>query len=193
MLTEEFYPELGQLFPSAPWLAFDRALGIAARTLCRRGLVWRVDLDPMNWVAGQSEYDLTPPFDTDVVQVLSIPDLTPSTPQQLATRARDWQTAEGTPTWFYLPRPNVMRVAPIPQAPRAEDFTVHVALSPRGPICEIDDAYALRFERLLFHGAVANLAGRGWPEFEAECDAARSVATDGQHIGVPRRVRYGGY
>jgi hypothetical protein len=190
--TSAFYPELARLYPDAPWLTFDRALNVAARALCRIGLVWRADLDPLSWVEGQSEYMLAPPFGTRVVQVLSMGGLDLRTPQQLTARDSEWRIRTGTPTSYYPLPGDELRVYPIPAGAEADAVTPRVALAPTTESTSLSDDYAWSYERLLVQGAIAHLGGASWTEYEQACHVARSRATDGNHVGVARSVRYGG-
>lgn len=192
MDTEHFYPELSQLFPHTPWLAFDRALNIAARTLCRIGLVWRVDLDPLDWEEGIGQYDLFPPANTRVVQVLELGRLQPLAVQQIHARDPLWRGRVGTPEVYAQTGENQITVYPAPSVDQRSVVIPRVALAPTKEGLRLDDAYAWPYERLLLQGAVASLGGASWPEYEHLCYGARSHAVDGNRVGVPRRVRYGG-
>lgn len=192
MDTEHFYPELSQLFPHTPWLAFDRALNIAARTLCRIGLVWRVDLDPLDWEPSVAQYDLYPPANTRVVQVLELGGLRSTTVQQVYARDPGWRDRVGVPGAYAATGENQVTVFPAPGEARRNAVVPRVSLAPTKEGPRLDDAYAWPFERLLLQGAVASLGGASWPEFEHLCYGARSHAVDGNRVGVPRSVRYGG-
>ena len=192
MNTEHFYPELSQLFPHTPWLAFDRALNIAARTLCRIGLVWRVDLDPLGWEEGVAQYELYPPTGARIVQLLELGQLRPETPQQIYARDPLWRDRRGSPEAYAQTGENQITVYPAPGASRRGAVLPRVALAPTKEGPRLDDAYAWPYERLLLQGAVASLGGASWPEYEHLCYGARSRAVDGNYVGVPRRVRYGG-
>lgn len=194
MNTEHFYPELASAFPKAPWVVFDRALNTAARTLCRLGLVWRVELDPVQWLAGVSEYQLWTPPNTRVAQILSFGDLVAQTPQQLQARDPAWRDRWGRPAFYYsLPAEVVsVVVAPTPTTDGGGDVPVRAAIMPTVQCKDLDDGYAWDYERLLFQGAVANLGGASWGDFERACREARSFATDNNRVGTPRAVRYGG-
>lgn len=189
---EHFYPELGSIFPGYPWLAFDRALNISARTLCRLGLVWRAEAGSISWIAGRAEYALTIPPDSYIVQLLDGGGLTPTTPHQLAYLDAAWRDRVGRPTHYYPLPGDAIRVYPKPAESEPSAFTTRVALAPTPEAAELSDDYALAHERLLLSGAVANLGKASWPEFEHTCHGVRSFSTDERHIGVPRKVRYGG-
>jgi hypothetical protein len=189
---EHFYPELSTHFPAYPWLAFDRALNISARTLCRLGLAWRVDLDPIDWVAGESEYPLFLPSDSYVVQLLDAGGLVPTTPHQLMYLDSRWRERTGRPTHYYMQPNGSMRVVPTPLNNTPAEFVPRAALAPTSEASVLDDSYALPHERLLLQGAVANLGRASWGDFEYACHVARSFSTDERQIGVPRTVRYGG-
>ena len=192
MDTEHFYPELSQLFPNTPWLAFDRALNIAARTLCRIGLVWRVDLDALDWEEGTAEYELFPPANTRIVQILELGRLTPTTIQQLHRQDARWRSRRGSPDVFAPTGENRITVYPVPASTQTEAVIPRVALAPTREGPRLDDAYAWPYERLLLQGAVASLGGGSWLEYEHLCYGARSHGVDGNHVGMARRVRYGG-
>ena len=192
MDTEHFYPELSQLFPNTPWLAFDRALNIAARTLCRIGLVWRVDLDPLDWEEGVAQYGLYPPSGTRVVQLLELGQLRPETLQQVLARDPLWRDRRGSPLVYAQTGENLITVYPVPSVTQHAAVVPRAALAPTKEGKRLDDAYAWPYERLLLQGAVASLSGTSWSEYEHLCYGARSHAVDGNRVGVSRRVRYGG-
>jgi hypothetical protein len=192
METSAFYPELALLYPDAPWLTFDRALNVAARTLCRIGMVWRADLDPLSWEAGISQYDLAPPYASRVVQILTMGGLEPRTPQQLAALNREWRTQTGRPSYYYPLPEDRIRVYPTPVDDETNAVTPRVVLMPTIELTTLSDDYAWTYERLLVQGAIAHLGGASWSEYERACHEARSHATDGNQVGVARKVRYGG-
>jgi hypothetical protein len=192
METSAFYPELARLYPDAPWLTFDRALNVAARTLCRIGMVWRADLDPLSWMEGISHYALFPPVRSRVVQILTMGGLEPRTPQQLAALNREWRGQTGKPGYYYPLSNDEIRVYPTPADDETDAVTPRVALMPTTESTTLSDDYAWTYERLLVEGAIAHLGGASWPEYERACHEARSHATDGNQVGVARKVRYGG-
>lgn len=193
MNTDFFHADLRRLFPDTPGITLNHAVNVSARTLCRLGLVWRVDLDPLSWEAGQGEYDLFIPSGTRVVQVLSLGDLQPRTPQQLSREEAGWRERVGRPQ-FYVAQPTAtIRIVPAPMEAKEDAVVPRVALMPTTQTRTLSDDFAWEYERLLFQGAASFLAGNsGWPEFEQACVQARGRATDGNQVGLPRKVRYGG-
>ena len=192
MEYEHFYPELGTHFPGYPWMSFNRALNISARTLCRLGLTWRVELSPINCVPGKSEYALVAPYDSYIVQLLDANGMSPTTPMQLDHIASRWRERTGRPTHYYPLPDNAIRVYPVPTEAGQGPVYLRAAVAPTPEATELDDAYALAHERLLLHGAMANLGRGNWAEFEEACHRVRSHSTDERQIGVARAVRYGG-
>jgi hypothetical protein len=193
METSAFYPELATHYPDYPWLTFDRALNTAARAACRLGLIWRVDLEPVSWVAGQNDYTLYPSVGTRVVQILRLGDLQMRTREQLNDVDKDWRTRTGAPVYYVPVQGNTVLVYRTPTADEDDAVTPFVALAPTIESKQLDDAYAWEYERLLLHGAIAHLGGANWMDFENECRKARERAADESQVGVLRTVKYGGY
>jgi hypothetical protein len=193
MLTEHFYPELGYKFPSFPYLSFDRALNVAARTLCRIGLVWRKELMPVDWRKGEPEYLLFLPQGTRIVQILSFGDLEATTRERIEAIDPRWQERFGTPREYFRAGVDTVWVNPPPVADAPNAVLPYVALAPTIEGRDLSDDYAWDYERLLLIGAIAHLGGASWPDFEHLCLTARSRAVDNNHVGVPRQVRYAGY
>lgn len=193
MKTEHFYPELARVYSDYPWLTFDRALNVAARTLCTLGLVWRIDLDFLGYDEGSNELYLLPPSDTRIVQVTDTAGLIRTTPRQLTEQFAEWRDAIGAPTHFYPLPDGRLRVYPTPQAGGASAPVLRAAIAPTTESKELSDDYAWDYERLLLEGAFAYLGRVEWQVYEQLCREARSFAVDGAQIGVPRAVKYGGY
>ena len=193
MNTSHFYPELSMVFPQFPNLSFDRALNIAARTLCRIGLVWRTELEEVEWEVGEREYFLFLPTNTRCVDVLQLGDLVVTTAQRLAAADPEWLTRVGSPRFYYRDAANTVAVYPVPGSIAYDPAVPLVALAPMEEGKVLSDDYAWDYERLLLQGASAHLGVGSWAQFEYECHVARSRATDNNQIGVARAVRYAGY
>ena len=174
-------------------MSFDRALNVAARTLCRIGLVWQKELEPLDWVEGEAEYYLILPRNTRVVQMLSFGGLTATTRERVEARDSNWRSRRGRPDEYFGFGLDRVFIVPPPSASRESAIIPYAALAPTAESQTLNDDYAWDYERLLLVGAIAHLGGASWPEFEHLCLTARSRAVDNNHVGVPRQVRYAGY
>lgn len=192
MNVEHYFPELAYLAPGAPDFTFRRAVNVAARTLCQIGLVWQRELMPISWIDGESEYRLRLPPNTRIVQMLSLGGLEPSSGAKLRELGLLAESEQGTPRYYYRSASDHVRVAPIPAQWVDDAVTPYVALAPMNETDEVSDDYAWDYERLLLQGAVAHLGGASWGAYTQACHDARSRAVDKNHVGVPRKVRYGG-
>lgn len=192
MKTEHFYPELARVYSDYPWLTFDRALNVAARTLCTIGLVWRVDLDPVSYAEGESGVMLFPPNDTRIVQIMESGGLQRVTQRQLALMDGQWRSRSGVPTHFYRLPDDSLGLYPSPPEDRLDAITVRAAIAPTTESKTLSDGFAWDYERLLLDGAFAYLGRTQWRLYEQQCREVRSFATDEAQIGVARTVKYGG-
>jgi len=127
---------------------------------CKRTKVLRVDADPFYTVIGDSSYTLTPPTDTQIIDVLTLKYndsvmIKPQLREELDRRSPNWQTLEGTPNSFLSTRPGEIVFDRIPQ----EVVVVRpfVAVKPSQTSQGVDEFIFEEFKKDIKHGVLAFL------------------------------------
>lgn len=127
---------------------------------CKRTKVLRVDADPFYTVIGDSSYTLTPPTDTQIIDVLTLKYndsvmIKPQLREELDRRSPNWQTLEGTPNSFLSTRPGEIVFDRIPQ----EVVVVRpfVAVKPSQTSQGVDEFIFEEFKVDIKHGVLAFL------------------------------------
>lgn len=131
----------------------DQKLRDAAIQLCSEGRVHRNDLDLMDVVAGQADYDLDTD-DPNNVEVFELREvwldgrhLTPKTPGQLHyLYGQSWHTLSGNPSYYLCREPKVVTLVRIPDTNVAGGLRVEVVFAPtleaKGVVDWVYDQYA---------------------------------------------------
>lgn len=135
--------------PDCPEPLAQQKLIDAAIDFCTRSRIWRDKSDPISFIAGQATYDLEPPDNTLVVDILSadllqnaviaipgwndIPQpsqLQPKTPKQLDSIVPDWRNTQGVVGFFTQEDPRTFTLAYIPSQSTANALQITWALKP---------------------------------------------------------------
>jgi Zn-finger nucleic acid-binding protein len=127
---------------------------------CKRTKVLRVDADPFYTVIGDSSYTLTPPSDTQVIDVLTLKYndsvmIQPQLREELDRRIPNWATREGTPATFLSTRPGDIVFDSIPQ--EVVIVRPYVAVKPSQTSQGVDEFIFEEFKKDIRHGVLAFL------------------------------------
>lgn len=207
---EDLYPGVLASAPTVPELLLDRAIRDTARDFCKRTRYLRTQLDAIDVVADTATYDLTLPTDTALVDIIAVTydgsELTPKTIEQLRRDDADWETATGSPNYYFRSGVSSIQLVGIPQADNAGSLVVRVALMPTFAAATIDDVLVEDHHEELVNGALFRLLripNKGWTDrgmsdyygtlYESKIGEATHVADSDRTMNVRRRVRYGGY
>lgn len=200
---DEVMPDLSGA-PAQPLV--ENAIRNAVIDLCTRGLVWRVDLDPVDAIANLGEYDFDPDSGTIVVRALVLwynkQRLLMKTPAELAEMYAHWPSETGTPLYFTQERPSESFIlVPTPIAAFDDAVTGKLAIKPTRNATGCDAVLHETWRETVAHGAKAKLfamkkkpwsdggqAGYHQSKFDAEVAAAAQDASSG-FTGKPKRVR----
>jgi hypothetical protein len=176
----------------------------AAIEFCHKSLVWAVDHDPVSVAATVSNYDFSPPANTQVVQVLQAwfslrRPVEPKTPKDLAEIYGDWRAAEsGEPKFITQTNPTTFYLVPVPNAAVANGLTLRVALKPTRASTGLDSMIWEEYADTITKGAKSRLFlmnKKPWAnpqmgqnleaEFEYECGQARTRVITGLGRATP--------
>lgn len=178
MILEDLYHEIAIDCPGAPEPLINNALVTALREFCNRTRFWRRDLVPVDLVAGQAEYTLTAPDDSEIV-TLALVQFTPSPDLPLVPRStieldRDfpgWRNSQASqPAFYYQPTANTIRPVYTPSENVAGGLAVTAALRPTMAATEMDEGVYQEYGSEIVAGAKARLQmspGKPWsaPDF----------------------------
>lgn len=177
---DAFYPDvLPVVAPGTPDPAVDRQLLRAAQEFCKRTRAWRVRLDPVVMIDGQTEYDIELPRGSELVRLESAND----GGRELSIWRDDPQGCGGylflrDGKLFLMSRPDVA----------GGPVTLDVALQPSNDAEGLEDALFDRYANVIAQGAVSSLnndASRAvW--FDAECASVRARLWRGDSAARPR-------
>jgi len=164
--------------PEIPDALAAEMLRRAAIVFCTRSLAHRATLPRFDLVAGQSTYALSPPTDTEIVEIIRLVNVPAN--QQIEKRTEEqlmWGDAaylsgtSGQPEVFtYEPGSNELALYPEPSSSAVAAMQARVALRPIAAAAQIDDQVWNRWSDALLDGARFNLyriPGKPWSNGEA--------------------------
>jgi hypothetical protein len=130
-LFDDVLPEVSACAQNVAAAAIRRA----TIEFCRDTLVYSAILAPINVVAGQRRYILTPPSaDVAVGMILNLSlggaTCHPVAPDELAANNPSWMRETGSPRGFMEPEPGTVEFFPIPDTNTTAGLQAHVALIP---------------------------------------------------------------
>ena len=161
-LYEAFLPEVMPDLPGCPEPMVINAIRNAAIEFCERSWAWRVDLDPIDAIANQAVYDLSPPNSSVVCHVIYVDfmgkQLFPATPDQLNDIWRGWRTVKNVqPTYFFLPDQRTIQLVAAPSAATVAAVNMTVALKPTRTSKGLETVVYEEYAEGIAHGAKARL------------------------------------
>jgi len=134
-------------------------------------------------VADDNEYDLSPPVDNNIAQLLMLKvnkrELEPKTQDDLEEIYQEWRDQEGQPSYFFLKNTNTAILVPKPIG--VYPVRILVALKPTQAAQGVDESIFEEYKDAIKHGALAYLmlmAEKTWSNpnmsafYQSQFDAA---------------------
>lgn len=190
--------------PGCPDSLIETTLRSATIELCEKSKAFTFDLDPLNSISGEYEYEFDQPSGTDVHQILWMTydgnDLDPISPRSLELNYPDWRDRSGTPTVFLQKTSDSFWLVPVPNSNK--EILINVALKPTRTTNNIDTEFSNTYRDGIIYGAVYRLLrmpSKQWTDPVAAADyfnLFQAEVTDaelrgrGGNIGVKRTVKY---
>jgi hypothetical protein len=160
---DNFLPEVIPYVPGCPQPIAINAVRNALIELCDKSY-WSVyEADPLNIVAGTSDYELDSPTDTDIAGVIDVMYngyvLQPAATDQLRQYyGVDWRTKQGSPRFYTRLEQEVIRLVPNPDSSITSGLSIIVATKPCQTASTCDDDLFEKWKEGVAAGAVARLA-----------------------------------
>lgn len=169
-------PEVSPFLPGCPSLTIELTMRKMAIELCTWAKVWRAEMTPITLVPGTSAYTPAPTvayaryggFVAGSTLVAGNKrELKPMTYEIARARFPSWlENYSGTaPQWAITKTPGQVLLAPVPDT--AGTMSIYGVLIPTLTATEWDDTMYAEFQRVLFHGTLAELMampGRNWSD-----------------------------
>jgi len=190
--------------PGCPDSLIETNLRSATIELCEKSKAFTFDLDPLNSISGEYEYEFDQPSGTDVHQILWMTydgnDLDPISPRSLELNYPDWRDRSGTPTVYLQKTSGSFWLVPVPNSNK--EILINVALKPTRTTNNIDTEFSNTYRDGIIYGAVYRLLrmpSKQWTDPVAAADyfnLFQAEVTDaelrgrGGNIGVKRTVKY---
>ncbi len=159
-LYSVWFPTILVDVPSCPSDMVIEATRDVVIEFCKRTKALRVEADAFYTVIGDASYTLTPPAETQIIDVLTLKyndskKIEPQLREELDRRSPNWQTLEGTPNSFLSTRPGEIVFDRIPQ----EVVVVRpfVAVKPSQTSQGVDEFIFEEFKVDIKHGVLAYL------------------------------------
>lgn len=161
---------LDYVLPQVPGATNEMALLEIKNTIidfCEKSLILQTDLDPITTIPNISEYDLEPPSERLVVQIMKMwfkgVNLDPRALDEIYTPSA-FNTRSGAlveksdPRFYYQKDARTFSVYPIPNVRDVASITLRVALKPTRSATTIDDLIYEEYAETIGHGAITRLA-----------------------------------
>lgn len=201
-LLPDVLPHLGG-DPSDP--VTIAALRAAADEFCAKSTIWREALDPITVRARAAEYELEFPAGAAPVRLISVTlagaPLDPKERAELDGVLPGWRTLTGAPRFYLQATPDLLALAPAPEAQARNALEVLVALKPTRAAPHLPAWLIEQYGADIADGAMARLmamTNRPWSDpqgavwrrdrFEAAIATAHARATAGL-TGAALRTR----
>ena len=169
--------------PDCPKALIVEAIRQKVIEFCQRSLFLRQELDGFYTVADDNEYDLSPPVDNNIAQLLMLKvnkrELEPKTQDDLEEIYQEWRDQEGQPSYFFLKNTNTAILVPKPIG--VYPVRILVALKPTQAAQGVDEIIFEEYKDAIKHGALAYLmlmAEKTWSNpnmsafYQSQFDAA---------------------
>lgn len=147
--------------PACPRPLIIEAVRQSAIQFCQESGFWRKELDGFYTVATDAEYELTPPPDSTIAQILTLKvgscPLVPKTLDDIETMYAKWREQSGKPEYFFLRDSQTAVFVPIPDS-SAYEVRVLVTLKPSQAAHGVDECVFEEYKDAVKHGAIAYLA-----------------------------------
>jgi len=169
--------------PDCPKALIVEAIRQKVIEFCQRSLFLRQELDGFYTVADDNEYDLSPPVDNNIAQLLMLKvnkrELEPKTQDDLEEIYQEWRDQSGEPSYFFLKNTNTAILVPKPIG--VYPVRILVALKPTQAAQGVDEIIFEEYKDAIKHGALAYLmlmAEKTWSNpnmsafYQSQFDAA---------------------
>lgn len=169
--------------PDCPKALIVEAIRQKVIEFCQKSLFLRQELDGFYTVADDNEYDLLPPVDNNIAQLLMLKvnkrELEPKTQDDLEEIYQEWRDQEGQPSYFFLK--NTYTAILVPKPIGVYPVRILVALKPTQAALGVDESIFEEYKDTIKHGALAYLmlmAEKTWSNpnmsafYQSEFDAA---------------------
>ena len=145
--------------PDCPKALIVEAIRQKVIEFCQRSLFLRQELDGFYTVADDNEYDLSPPVDNNIAQLLMLKvnkrELEPKTQDDLEEIYQEWRDQSGEPKYFFLK--NTYTAILVPKPMGVYPVRILVALKPTQAAQGVDESIFEEYKDAIKHGALAYL------------------------------------
>lgn len=145
--------------PDCPKALIVEAIRQKVIEFCQKSLFLRQELDGFYTVADDNEYDLLPPVDNNIAQLLMLKvnkrELEPKTQDDLEEIYQEWRDQEGQPSYFFLK--NTYTAILVPKPMGVYPVRLLVALKPTQAAQGVDEIIFEEYKDAIKHGALAYL------------------------------------
>ena len=169
--------------PDCPKALIVEAIRQKVIEFCQRSLFLRQELDGFYTVADDNEYDLSPPVDTTIAQLLMLKvnkrELQPKTQDDLEEIYQEWRDQSGEPSYFFLK--NTYTAILVPKPMGVYPVRILVTLKPTQAAQGVDESIFEEYKDAIKYGALAYLmlmAEKTWSNpnmsafYQSQFDAA---------------------
>ena len=169
--------------PDCPKALIVEAIRQKVIEFCQKSLFLRQELDGFYTVADDNEYDLSPPVDNNIAQLLMLKvnkrELEPKTQDDMEEIYQEWRDQSGEPQYFFLKNTNTAILVPKPIS--IYPVRILVALKPTQAAQGVDESIFEEYKDAIKHGALAYLmlmAEKTWSNpnmsafYQSQFDAA---------------------
>jgi len=169
--------------PDCPKALIVEAIRQKVIEFCQKSLFLRQELDGFYTVADDNEYDLSPPVDNNIAQLLMLKvnkrELEPKTQDDMEEIYQEWRDQSGEPQYFFLKNTNTAILVPKPIG--VYPVRILVALKPTQAAQGVDEIIFEEYKDAIKHGALAYLmlmAEKTWSNpnmsafYQSQFDAA---------------------
>lgn len=169
--------------PDCPKALIVEAIRQKVIEFCQRSLFLRQELDGFYTVADDNEYDLSPPVDNNIAQLLMLKvnkrELEPKTQDDMEEIYQEWRDQSGEPQYFFLK--NTYTAILVPKPIGVYPVRLLVALKPTQAAQGVDEIIFEEYKDAIKYGALAYLmlmAEKTWSNpnmsafYQSQFDAA---------------------
>lgn len=200
-----FLPEVLPHVAGCPEPIAEQAVRNAVIDLCKRGLVWKYDLDPIATQANWPTYEIDLPSGSQVIKPSRVAFegdvIDPYSRARLDSEHSGWSTRSGnTFGYFFNSAYSELTLAEAPGASDASGLEIAMFLAPTRAATEVEDFFYDRLLEEVAFGARARLMmtkGATWydpklgdwnrMQFDRACGAG-SAEEAGEHADAPPRT-----
>lgn len=144
-----------------PDIAADVAARFAIREFCKLSDWLQFEHDPITVIAGQADYELEPPDQTQVFRVIEASyderRIRSVTVDELRGKYIDWRTRTGTPIFITAIAWPTARLVPVPDEKLVNGLTMICSIEPVVDATLVDETLYARWSEIIGYGARARL------------------------------------